>query len=223
MHKKSIELMKKCMDEICMIAKPTAEQWQNFYYCMKGCASGVCAEKDYKSIEAMEDAKKEQDAMKLMGGMGMPGYNSRRYANGEFAPAGRGHVAGYYPYYAMDDDAFIQGYVNDPNFAQNMRMGYRHNNTGSMNSQNYNNTGTMPGYWNDDMNIPKVGRSYQGYMDARKHYTETKDQLHKNKMKEKADEVFNELEEMTMDIIKDMTPDERLRYRERLQRTANKM
>lgn len=226
MHKKSIELAKKCMDEMCMIGEPTAEQWQNFYYCMKGCAAGVCAEKDYKSIEAMEDAKKEQEALKLIGAVppAKVGYNGRRYSNGQYAPVGRGHVSGFYPYYNMEDDDFINGYVNDPNFAHNMKMGYPvgTQSTGAMNTQHYS-YGNMPGYFNDGMDIPKHGRSYNDYREAKRHYTETKDPIHKNKMREKAEDVFNELEEITMNIMEDMTPEERVKYREKLQRTVNKM
>lgn len=88
----------------------TPEDWVELKNCMDVVKSAICAEKDYKIVEAMDE---ETERM---------GYNNRRYESGRYAPAGRGHM-GYYEPDVNDDYA---GYTNTRlgyNGAQRMNRG----------------------------------------------------------------------------------------------------
>ena len=93
-----------------------------------------------KIVEAMDEAKREEEIMTRMGGNheGM-GYDPNRYANGRFAPKGHGnytrgfHPSGHefgmdmIPPYMMKDDPTGMGYPNEPHRSQSgnrMGMGY---------------------------------------------------------------------------------------------------
>lgn len=80
------------------------------------------------------------------------GYNGRRYANGEYAPAGRGHVTGYHP--PMMGNR--RGYVE----LDRDMMGDR----------------------------SEYGRPFDEFRQAKRHYTETKSEDDKKKMKDRANE-----------------------------------
>lgn len=72
------------------------------------------------------------EAMLERGDDDMMGYNNRRMANGQFAPAGRGHM-GYKPW--VDQEPYINAYMHDPEFRQNM-MGYSGGGRGGSSSGN---------------------------------------------------------------------------------------
>lgn len=88
----------------------------------------------YKTvIEAMEEVDDEpmyDDNMSAGYTRTMPrmrmGYNNRRMSNGQYASRGRGHVSGYNRPY-VDQEPYIDNYLNDPNFKRNMRYGYSDN------------------------------------------------------------------------------------------------
>lgn len=111
------------------------------------------------------------------------GYNNRRMTNGQYAPAGRGHM-GYRPY--VDQEPYINAYMHDPEFRDNMMMGYskdeRSNNSNSENS------------------------TYYGYQSAKKAYHENGKMSDKERMNSKGMEYTNEVVRNLTDIWEDADP-----------------
>ena len=114
-------------------------------------------------------------------GEGSYGYNHRHMDNGEFASSGRGHIVRGYnhgPY--MDQMPYIDAYVHDPNFEENMWDG---NNM----SMGYNpNTGTPnnSGGGNNRMGNSRNGEIYDNYRNAKRYYQSSKSSEDKAKMEE---------------------------------------
>lgn len=84
---------------------------------------------------------------------GPMGYNNRRMANGQYAPAGQGRISGYRP--MVDQKPYIDSYLHNPNFRTDV-MGYSNNGI-SMN--------------NDDMS--EMRNNYYGYRNAKMMYNST--------------------------------------------------
>lgn len=118
--------------------------------------------------------------------LGRMGYDRYRYSNGRFAPKGRGTRKGYRPYLYMQDDDWMDEYLNNPEFERNMyRMGY-HPDRSDMEM--------------GDMNRKKsrYGESYDRYDENRRHYHDSKDTESKRKMDDS-------MKEYTSDIIRNLT------------------
>lgn len=217
MHKKALDCAKRTLEEFCLIPDPTCEQAELFKYVMCGYSEYINAEYKAKIIDAMNESEEEE---KLMAKMGENmGYNNRRYASGRFAPAGRGHVSGYMPYLDTEDD-IMQGYLHDPNFTANMRYGYTEPRMGG--------PAVPPIYGYDGMDnnhgmSNRYGRSFANYRNARRYYTETKSPEHKKNMESNAEEVFDDIETMALDVWKDMTPEEKTKYKAKWQQIMQKM
>ena len=121
MHKVAMEMGKWAMEK----AKThgfdslSAQDWDDLKDCMESVKCAICADKDYRIVEAMDECEQEE---KYLGRMG---YDRYRYSNGRFAPKGRGTRKGYRPYLYMQDDDWMDEYLNNPEFERNMyRMGY---------------------------------------------------------------------------------------------------
>lgn len=121
MHKVAMEMGKWAMEK----AKThgfdnlSAQDWDDLKDCMEAVKCAICADKDYRIVEAMDECEQEE---KYLGRMG---YDRYRYSNGRFAPKGRGTRKGYRPYLYMQDDDWMDEYLNNPEFERNMyRMGY---------------------------------------------------------------------------------------------------
>ena len=86
MHKTAMEMGKWAMEK----AKThgfdnlSAQDWDDLKDCMEAVKCAVCADKDYRIVEAMDECEQEE---KYLGRMG---YDRYRYSNGRFAPKGRG-------------------------------------------------------------------------------------------------------------------------------------
>lgn len=167
-------------------------------------------DKNVKIIEAMEKEEKDSEMMERLGYTApMPimddvpvmGYNNRRYANGRYAPSGRGMRYGYNPYMHYNDDRMW--YDEDPS----MRMGYH---------------GPVSGYPSGGQSSDK-GRSYENYRTARRHYSENHTQEAKDAMDRKISEVFDDMESMTTEMVHDMDPAAKEKYKRRLQEVMNKI
>lgn len=197
MHKRALEKMKNIIDEFCAIPDPSIEQSELFKNTMCGYKDFIEGEYKVNIIDEMKEAKEEERY----------GYRRSRDAMGRFTSRGR---MGYRPYLAMDEDDYMQKYLDDPyQFKHNMNYGYRHDES-MHNGMNNTNTDRM-GYENS-----KYGRAYDDYRMHRRHYTETQNPEDHSKMKSKMSEIFDDMQDMANDIVKDMTPDEKAKYHQKL-------
>ena len=209
MHKVAMEMGKWAMEQ----AKAhgfdnlTSQQWDDLKDCMEIVKSAICADKDYREVEAMDDFEKEYGRM---------GYRGRA-ANGRFVHRpGRGRSAGYTPYLHMMDDGMDEYDMYDdiPYPMTGYRMGYtdgnRGGNMGNSSSSgsysgNYGGGNSRSGY--EGMRQPsRYGESYDRYSDRRRHYHETKDAESKKQMDESMKEYMADVMENMRDMWKDADP-----------------
>lgn len=140
-------------------------------------AEKECAEACYYMIVSSAMLEGEEEPSYGMG------YNHRHMSNGQFASSGKGHmVYGYHKPY-IDQEPYINGYLHDPNFKDEMKsmMGY--------DSEKY-----------PRKRASKYGEAYDDYQAARRHYTVSKKPESKEMMNEYAmkhvDNVLESLEEL---------------------------
>lgn len=149
-------------------------------------AEKACMEACYYEtvIKAMEKADEEEEQE------GRMGYNAYRYANGRYAPKGRGTRRGYTPEMGM-----MNPYLYDPDFEEEMakgRLGYQ---------------GEDP---EDD---PRQSREYNEYKRAKRHYSETKSPEDKRKMDEHAMKHVNQVMDSFREMWRDADPNMRKRMK----------
>ena len=209
MHKIAMEMGKWAMEQ----AKAhgfdnlSSQDWDDLKDCMEIVKSAICADKDYREVEAMDDFEKEYGRM---------GYRGRA-ANGRFVHrSGRGRSAGYTPYLHMMEDGMddYDMYDDMPYPMTGYRMGYtdgnRGGNMGNSSSSgsysgNYGGGNSRSGY--EGMRQPsRYGESYDRYSDRRRHYHETKDAESKKQMDESMKEYMADVMENMRDMWKDADP-----------------
>ena len=209
MHKVAMEMGKWAMEQ----AKAhgfdnlSSQDWDDLKDCMEIVKSAICADKDYREVEAMDDFEKEYGRM---------GYRGRA-ANGRFVHrSGRGRSAGYTPYlHMMEDDMDEYGMYDDmPYPMTGYRMGYtdgnRGGNMGNSSSSgsysgNYGGGNSRSGY--ESMRQPsRYGESYDRYSDRRRHYHETKDAESKKQMDDSMKEYMSDVSENLREMWKDADP-----------------
>lgn len=174
----------------------------------------ACFDKDYRIVEAMEKSEDNEDVMRMLEQYeDYPDrryYDHYRYANGRFAPKGKGtYRRGYEepPYYHMPIN------YNDPEYMRDMDKGM----------------GRM--YYTEpvvtDNNSSHTFES--GYDRAKRNYTETKE-MHKNNTPEDKEHKMKALDgyikELGGDItqlIGDMTAEERNLMRTKLSTLVSKL
>lgn len=149
-------------------------------------AEKACMEACYYEavIKAMEKADEQEEQE------GRMGYNAYRYANGRYAPKGRGTRRGYMPEMGM-----MNPYLYDPDFEEAMekgRLGYQ---------------GEDP---EDD---PRQSREYNEYKRAKRHYSETKSPEDKRKMDEHAMKHVNQAMDSFREMWRDADPNMRKRMK----------
>ena len=229
MHKIAMEMGKWAMEQ----AKAhgfdniTSQEWDDLKDCMEIVKCAVCADKDYRIVEAMDEAEEEE---KFMGRMGYRG----RARNGRFVHrSGRGRSAGYTPYLHMMDDGMDEYDMYDemPYPMTGYRMGYtdgnRGGNMGNSSSSgsysgNYGGGNSRSGY--EGMRQPsRYGESYDRYSDRRRHYHESGDADSKKKMEDSIGEVFDDMENVVQDVWKEMTPEQKQKYKTRMTQMVQKM
>ena len=182
-----------------------------------------------RGIEAMDEAEQEE---KFYGRMGYRG----RARNGRFVHrSGRGRSAGYTPYpylHMMEDDMDEYGMYDEiPYPMTGYRMGYtdgnRGGNMGNSSSSgsysgNYGGGNSRSGY--EGMRQPsRYGESYDRYSDRRRHYHESGDADSKKKMEDSIGEVFDDMENVVQDVWKEMTPEQKQKYKARMTQMVQKM
>ena len=226
MHKVAMEMGKWAMEQ----AKAhgfdnlSSQDWDDLKDCMEIVKSAICADKDYREVEAMDDFEKEYGRM---------GYRGRA-ANGRFVHRpGRGRSAGYTPYLHMMDDGMDEYDMYDemPYPMTGYRMGYTDGNRGgSMGnssssgsySGNYGGGNSRSGH--EGMRQPsRYGESYDRYSDRRRHYHESGDADSKKKMEDSIGEVFDDMENVVQDVWKEMTPEQKQKYKARMTQMVQKM
>ena len=226
MHKVAMEMGKWAMEQ----AKAhgfdniTSQEWDDLKDCMEIVKSAICADKDYREVEAMDDFEKEYGRM---------GYRGRA-TNGRFVHrSGRGRSAGYTPYlHMMEDDMDEYGMYDEmPYPMTGYRMGYtdgnRGGNMGNSSSSgsysgNYGGGNSRSGY--EGMRQPsRYGESYDRYSDRRRHYHESGDADSKKKMEDSIWEVFDDMENVVQDVWKEMTPEQKQKYKARMTQMVQKM
>lgn len=186
----------------------------------------VCYDKDMRLIEAMDEEEKYGDMDYRMGYRG-------RDSRGRFVHRpGRGRSAGYTPYVHMMPP-FMDGMYDeyDGMLPEDYRMGYSEGRGGR--SGNYSDTGNSgnsggqgnnsDSYGYSDRGGSRYGESYDDYRKARRHYTETHSPEHQKEMRDKIGEVFDDMEAITVDMVKDMTPEDKQKYQLKLQKMMQKI
>ena len=180
-----------------------------------------------RGIEAMDEAEQEE---KFYGRMGYRG----RAANGRFVHRpGRGRSAGYTPYLHMMDDGMddYDMYDEIPYPMTGYRMGYTDGNRGG-NMGNSSSSGSYSGNYvggnsrsgYEGMRQPsRYGESYDRYSDRRRHYHESGDADSKKKMEDSIGEVFDDMENVVQDVWKEMTPEQKQKYKARMTQMVQKM
>lgn len=259
MAEKEMELKKdmECAKELCKkfediikseMAKGTeqidAHELGEVVDMMKDCAEIV--EKKAKAayycsvVKAMEDSKEEDEMMDRMIALDeRRGYNSNRYANGQYAPKGRGSRRGYeddemmYPvesrgnmYYGTPR-RYTDRPWTDMRYDDRRMMGYDGgSSSGSMNGSYGSNTG---GNSNGGSGNSSMGYSESRFDRARRGYEETKE-MHKSNSTEDKEErmrslenLWKEIENVTNTLSKDMSPEERNLSKNKLSTMATKM
>lgn len=168
----------------------------------------ACFDKDYRIVEAMEKSEDNDGIMRMLEQYeDYPDrryYDAYRYANGRFAPKGRGTRRGYEepPYYHMYPEA---------EHMRDMDRDY----------------GKM--YYTEPMTGNTQHMSESGYDRAKRNYTETKE-MHKNNTPEDKEHKMKALDgyikELGGDItqlIGDMTAEERNLMRTKLSTLVSKL
>ena len=207
MHKIAMEMGKWAMEQ----AKAhgfdniTSQEWDDLKDCMEIVKCAVCADKDYRIVEAMDEAEQEE---KFMGRMGYRG----RARNGRFVHrSGRGRSAGYTPYLHMMEDGMddYDMYDEMPYPMTGYRMGYTKGND------------RMDGM--ETRRPSRYGESYDRYSDRRRHYHESGDADSKKRMEDSIGEVFDDMENVVQDVWKEMTPEQKQKYKARMTQMVQKM
>lgn len=229
MHKIAMEMGKWAMEQ----AKAhgfdniTSQEWDDLKDCMEIVKCAVCADKDYRIVEAMDEAEEEE---KFMGRMGYRG----RAANGRFVHRpGRGRSAGYTPYLHMMDDGMDEYDMYDdmPYPMTGYRMGYtdgnRGGNMGNSSSSgsysgNYGGGNSRSGY--ESVRQPsRYGESYDRYKDSRRHYTENPTPEYQQKMKEDADEVFEDIEDLAKKMYSEADANDKAKFKQKMTQLVQNM
>ena len=209
MHKVAMEMGKWAMEQ----AKArgfdnlSSQDWDDLKDCMEIVKSAICADKDYREVEAMDDFEKEYGRM---------GYRGRA-RNGRFVHrSSRGRSAGYTPYLHMMEDGMddYDMYDDMPYPMTGYRMGYTDGNRGGnmgnssfsgSYSGNYGGGNSRSGY--EGMRQPsRYGESYDRYSDRRRHYHETKDADSKKQMDYSMKEYMSDVSENLREMWKDADP-----------------
>lgn len=226
MHKIAMEMGKWAMEQ----AKAhgfdnlSSQDWDDLKDCMEIVKSAICADKDYREVEAMDDFEKEYGRM---------GYRGRA-RNGRFVHrSGRGRSAGYTPYLHMMDDG-MDDYDMYDGMSYPMtgyRMGYtdgnRGGNMGNSSSSgsysgNYGGGNSRSGY--EGMRQPsRYGESYDRYKDSRRHYTENPTPEYQQKMKENADDVFDDIEELAKKMYSEADANDKAKFKQKMTQLVQNM
>lgn len=226
MHKVAMEMGKWAMEK----AKAhgfdnlSPQDWDDLKDCIETVKEAICADKEYREVEAMDEEEK------MYGRMGYRG----RAANGRFVHRpGRGRSAGYTPYLHMMENGMddYDMYDEMPYPMTGYRMGYtdgnRGGNMGNSSSSgsysgNYGGGNSRSGY--EGMRQPsRYGESYDRYKDSRRHYTENPTPEYQKKMKENADDVFDDIEELAKKMYSEADANDKAKFKQKMTQLVQNM
>lgn len=181
-----------------------------------------------RGIEAMDEAEQEE---KFYGRMG---YRGRDQRTGRFVHrSGRGRSAGYTPYVHMmnETEDYDDMYDYFPEMMTGYRMGYTDGNRGGnmgnssssgSSSGNYGGGNSRSGY--ESMRQPsRYGESYDRYKDSRRHYTENPTPEYQQKMKENADDVFDDIEELAKKMYSEADANDKAKFKQKMTQLVQNM
>lgn len=227
MHKLAMEMGKWALEKFKSGGYDNAspQDWDDLKDCMEAVKYAICADKEYREVEAMDDFEKEYGRM---------GYRGRA-ENGRFVHrSGRGRSAGYTPYMHMMYDGMEEIGMHDdiPYPMAGYRMGYtdgRFGGAGNYSGNSGNHVGSSgmgngsgrSGY--EHMGNSRYGRAYDNYDNYRRHYTETKDPEAKKMMKQSTDEIFDDMESMVESIMKYADASEKPELKQKMLQMAQKV
>lgn len=204
MHNYAKTMMECLKSNIESIGKDnlTSQQLEDMKNWAKIACSITTFEKDYDIIEAMKKSGDSDEIMEKYDKYAEEDerryYNSRRYANGRYAPSGRGRRMYHEP---MEDMIDREAYRD---------MDYAH--------------GRM--YYTGNENMGNMRNMESGTQRAKRYYTESK-KMHNDGSPEsrsirmgKLDEYLNEIKKEMGEVVTDMTPEEKSTWKTRLTNIA---
>lgn len=163
----------------------------------------VCIEEVGQYIDMIKDlAATEKDCLEAMyydtvveamgGGEDRDGYDRWRYSSGRFAPTGRGHMTGYTP--NLRQNVYADGMI--PDFMMHDgygRMGYPSDSRSGDRSRSQSGRDYDRGDSTGRSGYPNgYGSPYERYLDARRHYHESRDDNDRKVMNHHAQEYTDE-------------------------------
>lgn len=185
----------------------------------------------YKKITEAMDEYKDFDEDFPMDEEGRRGYDNWRYASGRFAPTGHGHRSGYRGSGTMRHRSGsmhnrMRGYddgmdYDDDNMYDDRRGMPRRNMRGYVDE--YDMDGMHDPNRQNGMHDTMPMRPWDRYTEAKRHYTETKDQSHKDAMEKHADEHIHESIDSMKEMWKDASPNLRAKLKTQLTSLVNTM
>lgn len=218
------EHIKSCYSDFNKMTREELDELKDWACVMKDLTE---SDINIRGIKAMDEAEQEE---KFYGRMGYRG----RAANGRFVHRpGRGRSAGYTPYLHMMEDGMddYDMYDEMPYPMTGYRMGYtdgnRGGNMGNSSSSgsysgNYGGENSRSGY--EGMRQPsRYGESYDRYKDSRRHYTENPTPEHQQKMKENADDVFDDIEELAKKMYSEADANDKAKFKQKMTQLVQNM
>lgn len=153
-------------------------------------------------VKAMEEYD-EEDSEEVMG------YNPNRYADGRYAPSGRGR-RGYHPMPIYMGDVIaddMRGYTPTRGGSNNGNMSSSNNLVGTPSGRSGYRDGMM--YDGDYMPPSERGQHYDNYRMAKRNYTETRSEADKKRMREHADEYVTNTVAAMLEIWNSADPEQK--------------
>lgn len=203
------------------------------YYSRISKAMEESEKEDEQEAKAMLKRMKEEYGDEEGERMYRMGYNSRRYANGRYAPKGRGRRMGYVPPemripyfededYMMDDVGMMRMGYGTGNRGGNMNMGGNRGGNYSDGGSRGGNNGSY-GYSDGRGESSRYGRSYDNYRTARRHYTENPTAENKKMMDESVDEAWEDVEEMIRKMYGDAEAQDKAKLKQKATQFIQKL
>ena len=225
MHKWVYEKAECLKNELCANGMNlTHEQLEEAYYYSKILKNMVCIDKEVKIVEAMEKSENEDEIMeKIEQYTDYPEkrfYNSNRYANGRYAPKGRGMRRYTEPMMMYED--------YDMEDAERMRdmdrkgMGKMYYTSGSENGNMRSQMSSQNSNSMRDMREGKSGRNRVRYFESKEMHKANTPEDKQAKMHE-LEEYAKELSSDVVEMIEDATPEERTMLKNKITMLANRI
>ena len=180
----------------------------------------ACFDKDYRIVEAMEKSEDNEDIMRMLEQYeDYPEcrfYDHYRYADGRFAPKGRGtYRRGYEepPYYHMNPDMYRE---HDPEYWRDLDRseGRLYFSEPVKNTMNIGNT--------HDKKDGRSWKSRRGYMESKELHKSNTPEDKQHKMHD-LEEYAKELTDDVVEMISDMSAEEKNLLRAKLQTLVQKI